>query len=351
MSHNLRRSLVLVMSAAFLGACGDSGTAPEVPVASVAVQGPPTVPVGESVQLSVEARDANGRVISGRPATWNSSNAAVASVASTGTVTGLSVGSASIVATIGTVSGTASITVTPPPVAAVSLSPSPVTMLGVGATTQMTATLRDAAGNILTGRTVTWSAATSAVASVSSSGMVTAVGPGATRITATSEGRFAATDVTVPQPMQSPFGAISITQVELDSREPSGCVGGAACYGPSSAADVFVRVRHLALDRPTGLSGAEFSSLFNLATISGNGVTARRPSIIASSVTSGRFYLVFVVPRTSTTTPMQLGWSGNAPVEIRPSPGTDGMRAASRSESYPHAMSAVASRAPIVERW
>ena len=62
-------------------------------------------------------------------------------------------------------------------------------MLGTG-TLQATATLRDAANNVLTGRPVTWNAPSNpAVASVSATGLITGIAPGTTTITATSEGK------------------------------------------------------------------------------------------------------------------------------------------------------------------
>src|SRR5207249_8864821 len=43
----------------------------------------------------------------------------------------------------------------------------------VGATVQLTTTLKDAAGNVLSGRSVTWASGTPAVATESSTGLVT----------------------------------------------------------------------------------------------------------------------------------------------------------------------------------
>ena len=54
---------------------------------------------------------------------------------------------------------------------------------------QATATTLDANDNVLTGRVVTWSSGNTSVATVSSSGVVTATGVGATTIIATSEGK------------------------------------------------------------------------------------------------------------------------------------------------------------------
>src|SRR5207245_1362321 len=93
-------------------------------------------------------------------------------------------------------SGTSSITVTFVPVASVAVTP-PAPSIQVGQTVQLTATPRDASGNPLTGRVVTWSSSNSAVASVSSSGLVTGKAAGSATITATSEGKSGSAAVMV----------------------------------------------------------------------------------------------------------------------------------------------------------
>ena len=95
----------------------------------------------------------------------------------------------------------------PAPVATVAVSPATAT-LAPGATTQLTVVLRDAAGNTLTNRSVTWSTANAAVATVSTTGLVTAVAAGSATITATSEGRAggAAITVSAPAPTLPPPG-------------------------------------------------------------------------------------------------------------------------------------------------
>src|SRR6266550_4275681 len=67
----------------------------------------------------------------------------------------------------------------------------------VGQTAQLTATPRDASGNPLTGRVITWQSSNGAVASVNGSGLVTAVATGSATITATSEGQSGTAVVTV----------------------------------------------------------------------------------------------------------------------------------------------------------
>src|SRR5256884_5452000 len=81
------------------------------------------------------------------------------------------------------------------PVAAVTVSPAAPTVQ-VGQTVQLTATPRDASGNPLAGRVITWQSSNGAVASVNGSGLVTAVATGAATITATSEGQSGTAVVT-----------------------------------------------------------------------------------------------------------------------------------------------------------
>ena len=90
--------------------------------------------------------------------------------------------------------------VSPPPstpVASVTLSPGPSLTLDVGATTQLSATARDGQGNVLTGRAFSWSSTAQGVATVSTSGLVTAVSVGSAQIRATSEGKTGEVTITV----------------------------------------------------------------------------------------------------------------------------------------------------------
>jgi acid phosphatase type 7 len=168
-----------------------------VPVATVTLS--PTainLQIGQTSQLTVTLKDANGNVLTGRTVTWSSDNGSVATVSGTGLVTAAGVGTATITATSEAKSGTASVTVSSVPVAAVTVSPATASLIA-GQTVQLTATLKDPNGNILTGRPVTWSSNTTGVATVNSTGLVTAKVAGTATITATSEGRSGMSAVTV----------------------------------------------------------------------------------------------------------------------------------------------------------
>src|SRR5689334_10346132 len=87
----------------------------------------------------------------------------------------------------------------PAPVASISVSPTSLS-LKVGDSQTLTASLTDAKGVALTGRAITWSVADLTVAQISATGTLTAVAPGQTSVTATSEGKTAAVGVNVPAP-------------------------------------------------------------------------------------------------------------------------------------------------------
>lgn len=82
----------------------------------------------------------------------------------------------------------------------------PESTLEIGESTRIRARLFDADGNRLRDRSVKWTTANSRVATVSESGTVTARRPGTSRITATSEGVSASTDITVVEapPTEAP---------------------------------------------------------------------------------------------------------------------------------------------------
>src|SRR3989454_93400 len=86
------------------------------------------------------------------------------------------------------IAGTALLAVTNVSVASVAVSPASATM-SMGATQQLSATPKDAAGNVLAGRAVAWTSSNPAIATVSATGLVTGVAAGSATITATSEGQ------------------------------------------------------------------------------------------------------------------------------------------------------------------
>lgn len=164
-----------------------------------------SVQVGATVTLTVNLFDAGGEPLSlvGRTITWNSTNTTAATVNSSGTVTGIAVGSTTIRATVttpgqpGTVQATAQVTVSNVPVASVIVSPNPATV-HVGYGRAFTASVRDAQGVVLPGRTIVWTSSNQGVAVVeAATGQVTGVSQGSVQIFATSEGVQGSSTVTI----------------------------------------------------------------------------------------------------------------------------------------------------------
>jgi len=165
------------------------------PVASVLVTPPSvTLSVGMTQQVSASARDAKGASLTGRPVTWASSNPLSVSVSASGVLTAVSPGSAVITATVEGVDATATVTVLRP-VASVSVTPAQSNLF-IGRTLQLAASARDAQGVSLTGRAVTWASADPAIATISATGLVTALAAGTVTMTAEVEGVEGSTVIT-----------------------------------------------------------------------------------------------------------------------------------------------------------
>ena len=187
--------------------------------------------VGQSATLTAQTKDAKGNVLSGQTVTWKSSDTTVTKVGADGVARALKVGTAAVTATVGQVSDTASVTVAAAAVASVSVALNSAS-LSSGQTTQATATAKDASGTVLSGRSVTWTSNNTSVATVSSTGLVTAIAAGSANITASVEGITGSAPLSVIGTSSTtsstpattvPSGAITLSIVRMD-----GGSGGAA---------------------------------------------------------------------------------------------------------------------------
>ena len=175
-----------------------------------------SVGTGSALELSATPRDAAGNPVTGRTVTWSTSDAAIATVSEAGVVTGVSEGAVTITATSEGQSGAATVTVGEP-VASVDIAPASADVLA-GATVQLSAIPRDAAGDPLGGRVVTWTSSDDAVATVSATGLVTGIAIGSATITATSEGERGRAAVTViPAPVATVEVSPATTSVPAKS--------------------------------------------------------------------------------------------------------------------------------------
>jgi uncharacterized protein YjdB len=125
-----------------LSACGDS-SGPGVPVVAAVnvTPGFDTILVGQIVPLTAVVLDSVGDTLRGRSISWSGADSAT-SVSTAGAVKGLAPGAATISATVGGHTGSASIVVHPVPVAYVTITPD-TTATGIGPGVTLTAYARD----------------------------------------------------------------------------------------------------------------------------------------------------------------------------------------------------------------
>ena len=186
------------------------------PVASVQVSpSAETIELGSTLQLTAEAFDENGDAVAGAEFSWESSDAAVATVDAGGLVTGVAEGVATITASAGEASGSAVVTVMQP-VASVQVSPSAET-IELGSTLQLTAEAFDENGDAVAGAEFSWESSDAAVATVDAGGLVTGVAEGVATITASAGEASGSAVVTVMQPVASVQVSPSAETIELGS--------------------------------------------------------------------------------------------------------------------------------------
>lgn len=158
--------------------------------------------VGLTQQFTAAARDANGTSVAGQSFTWTSSDQTIASVDATGLATGVAVGSVTITASTGGVAGTATLSVAQV-IASVEVTPAAIGFDALGLTRRLSATAKDANGQVVPGQPTTWTSSSGLVATVDGNGLVAAVGNGAATITATIGGVSGTATVSVSQVVKS----------------------------------------------------------------------------------------------------------------------------------------------------
>lgn len=194
---------------------------------------PDTMLIGSVVTLEAVVRDSAGTVLPGRTVTWTSSAPAIASVSGTGILTAIALGSTSIEGRSLSASTIQSIVVAPNPPALIGLIVSPPsTALEVGSTQLLSSTPSTGGGNITV--SIAYGSSNPAVASVSQTGLVTAIAPGSATITVTATGSGAGftnsqltaivpVTVTIPPPLVVstvlPPGGSAVTTLGPSERE------------------------------------------------------------------------------------------------------------------------------------
>lgn len=263
--------------------------------------------LGQSTRLVAVARDALGSPVENAKFTWTSSNPGLAQVDSSGMVTAVDNGDATISVGIGEVTANIILAIAQE-VATVTVTPaSPA--ITVGATQQFTATAEDAGGTTVAGVKFLWVSANANVAVVDTTGLATGTGVGAVTITAVGRGEPGNAVLTVGsspttptkvffsvQPTNSIAGEALSPAVEVELRDASdnlvtsarNAVTLAIAANPGSGALSGTKT-------VTAVNGiASFSGLSINKAAAGYTLSATSPSL--TSATSGGFAIAPAAP-------------------------------------------------------
>lgn len=190
-----------------------------IPVEDITITGTKTVNVGSTTTLFATVSPDNA---TDKTVTWSSSDTSIATVSSSGVVTGVKAGTATITAKAGGKSDTKTITVEAASVVVTSVSISGASSVKVGKTITLTATVNP---ENATDKTVTWTSTDTSVATVSESGVVTGKKAGSTTIKASAGGKSGTKTITVNEAdaIEAPLDGYSLVwNDEFDSADSDG---------------------------------------------------------------------------------------------------------------------------------
>jgi len=317
---------VTTVDGGFTATCTVTVTPAIKPVTSVSLnKGTTSLLVGanETLTATVAPTDATNQSV-----TWSSNNTGVATVDSTGKVTAISAGSATI--TVRTVDGnytaTCVVTVTPPapitvPVTGVSLDRGTI-RIGVGAEETLTATI---APTNATNKNVTWTSSNTAVATVDSNGKVRSISAGTATITVrTADGNYTATcgvTVTAPAPATIPVTGVFLGRGNVETvRTISLKVGAESALTvtvvPANATNKNVtwtssNTRVATVDRNGNVKALRAgSATITVTTVDGSSVQNLNAGTEAIATTSGGFTATCRVTVTAATTSTRTSVTG-----------------------------------------
>lgn len=146
--------------------------------------------IGDTIQLAVTATDSRGNALMGAPTAWSSTDTAVASVDSGGTVVARSGGATAIMVTIGGKTARMHVYVQQTP-AALQLEGDSVFRVPEGERARAVAQVVDGRGHEIPGLGARWRSSDASVAAIDSLGNTTGIAPGRTTITAAYNGLVA----------------------------------------------------------------------------------------------------------------------------------------------------------------
>lgn len=212
----LARSSLFAVIAWTVSSCGHS-TDPVTRVPATVVLSTSSLQltwIRETISITTVVKDQDGQVLPNE-VRWTSADPTVASVSRTGAITAEANGATTVTARAGNASASISVMVTQV-IAGLSVSPTEVVLVSIGASTQLNAAPHDSGNTEVPGATASWLTADPSVAAVSASGLVTAVATGITSVTAQAAGAMVSVPVTVRQePQQLAIAPASLTLLGL----------------------------------------------------------------------------------------------------------------------------------------
>ncbi|MDV4343833.1 PGF-pre-PGF domain-containing protein [Methanoculleus sp. YWC-01] len=160
-----------------------------------------TLDIDDEVKFNATCYDENDEAIPDLEVSWSCGNGTVGYVDSGGYFLAYEAGTATVIASAGGITGTATVTVNPdepvePVVTRIAIDPSTFT-LDLSATKQFTATAFDQFEEEMAGVEFNWSCSDETIGEIDSTGLFTAKAAGTATVTASADGIFATATVTV----------------------------------------------------------------------------------------------------------------------------------------------------------
>jgi plastocyanin len=154
------------------------------------------ISVGQKVKFTAVVKDASGNKTNAPASAWFAAPFDLAGVDESGTVSFFSPGEVLVGAIVGGKTVLTRVMVKPGPVTRIDIEPVKAPLV-VGATTKLSAIARSSEGNPRTDVSINWTSSKPDVASVDAAGVVTAISPGQTTISASSGNGSGSVDVMV----------------------------------------------------------------------------------------------------------------------------------------------------------
>ena len=224
----------------------------------------PTISIGSTIKLDAKILPEN---TTDKTIIWTSSNQSIATVDSSGNVTGIALGNATITAKNGEVTANVQVTVSPVEVTSITLNKTSTTIVVEGSET-ITATIKPAGA---TNKTITWASSDESIATVNN-GTIVGKKVGKATITATCGAKSANITVTVNK---KPSTTVAVKSVTLNKTSATLSIGNSTTI-----------VATVNPDNATNKTITWTSSDTKIATVSNGVVTAVKAGTVTITATA-----------------------------------------------------------------